>query len=441
MDLFLITDEEKNTLRADILIEPIIFEIYDDILTKLYNTNYNRIIITKRYVETVGETKVYNALKALTIMSDIFATRIFLLNHRKDAVDKSIVKFSELGLRVLDIEVKTLSYEEFTGLEQIQPIDISEYENNTLIEDVQEIVREIKVVSSDDLREYVALNYPRILSTILKCEQALAQHSQLSEQCVALRNEVIQLKEAVNYYQDKYNYEKYENSELKHVNREAQQILQRYASSIKAYNAAILKSNINEEYIYHDTQRKTVVIYFKELEDIGFFKLFNILYDTLKQTYNLRVKGIVLENNVRRYFNPYVGYTILGQTPRTNEVVLNDLLVKYGNARKVLEVITRPQMQLEFLLVYDRTYSPNVCIQLPAQYTFFIGNKRENYTGMGVSIPDENFISPHEGNYTDISYLYRDTDSLTDISLKLYCNNNYFFTGLIQLCLDTVKHK
>ena len=439
MVLMLLTPEEKKTLKSDILIEPVIFEYYDDVLSRLYNPDYESIIMTRRYIETAGEEKVFNAFKAIYAMSLHFVSSIYLLDHRDNIIDQYTAMYAEIGIRVLSKDIIGITYEEYTRLYALDPVQVDTIPTESVNNEVSSLVAEIKQINSNDISSYVEANYSRITSTILRCEQALLHYKETNDRVVELTGQLDQVKSTLQHYKDRLAYEKYVSCELEHVNQNARQIILRYASSIQEYNATILRTNVNEEYVYCNHERRTVILYFKELEDIGFFKLFNVLYDTLKDTYCLRVKALVLENNVRRYYNPYTGYKVLNNVPKTNEVVMNDKLVRYGNARKVIEVMTRPQMQLDFLLVYDRTYTPEICTQFKEQYVFFLGRNRENYNGLGYHIPDTSFISPYEGDYTDISFLYRDTDALSEISLKMYCNRCYFFKEIAQLCVTLSK--
>ena len=203
MDLFLITEEEKNSLSSDIIIEPITFEYYEDVLARLYNTNYEKIVVSKRYVEAIGENKVYNALKAIMTISYKFATSIYLLNHRQDTIDKSIVRFCELGIKVMSLDIKTMAYTEYASLHKLPRVDVTTFMDDLVASDVLDIVTEIKSISSHNLEEYVKLNYSRIITTILNCEQALQQYTELTGKVAMLSNEIIHLNNKENVIKDK----------------------------------------------------------------------------------------------------------------------------------------------------------------------------------------------------------------------------------------------
>lgn len=434
MDLLLLTEDEYNSLQQDIKIELIEYAKDEDVLTRLYlASQYDRIIVTKRYVDMVGANKVYNALKALTCMTDQLISKIFLLNHRKGHVDRGIADLASLGVKAVDLDVQEMDYDTYTGLNLLKRIDTSNLVEDTLPDEIREITNVLKDLKSDNLREYVNMNYDKITSTVLKCEQILNKYEEAQEDNKKRLLENRQLSTALVDMRDMYITEKYYNSVLDKQVEDARNFILRYAESIKSFNDAVQATNMGDEFVYRDKYRKTVVIYFKELEDIGFFRIFNELYENFKSIHNYRVKALVIEGRNRRFFNPYQSYKILNVQPKMNEITLNDKLVKYGNARKVIEVLSRPQLCLEFLLVYDRSYTQMIGADFSNQLTYYIGNKRANYAGFDFEIPDENFISPYEGSYVSTAFLYKRTADVSDIGFRVLCNQSEFFKGLLEI--------
>ena len=433
MDLMLLTNEEYSKLHRDIQYEPITYEYTSDALTHLYNLNYSRIIMTKRYVDTVGSQKVINAFKALMHMTYQFSSRVYLLSHRKDKLDKSVEELGKIGVKPLYLDVKDMTYQQFLNLDEMVRIDVTEYMGLVLPTEVHEVIDDIKSLGDEALRQYAALNYDKLTTTVLKCENLLKSYETLQENNLALNSDNLQLLKSVEILKGQLSTERYSRSCIESDLDKAKKFIMHYAESIQQYNNVLNKSQLNDEFVFRNKNRNTLVIYFKEYEDIGFFKVYRELYNNFRDIQGWRVKSLVVENRQRKYYNPYKGYKSLGLEPSVRDIILNDELVKYGNALKIIDVLTRPQYELQILFVLDRTYNTSTCIDMENQITYFLGKRREDYEIDASLLYDENFISPYEGDYMDLAYLYRDVDNLPPTAFKLCCNRSKFTMNLIEL--------
>ena len=435
MIMLLMSPEEKHGMDREILKEPVLVYTEASTLSRLFKESYDSIIITRRYANLAGSKNVINAIKSLNLVLPIGGLDVTYLNHHssEDKVSKELYK---IGCKVLKKDIKKIDLEEFNNLSYIGQKEIKGISDQEVTDNLLSIISEIESMDKDSVKLYMGINYDKVTTSMLDMKSILEDIEGIREDNETLSNELqnaLNSEKKIHRDMIKYNF-LYNN--VKSQYNKLLQYMTSYRESIDDYNSVLNNSVMSDEYIVKTNNTRTLVLYFKEIEDINFLRTYNSIINYLINILRLNVKSLILENTNRTYYNPYEGYSNINTISTTAEVVNEDRIVRYGNASSIIELLLRKQFMIQVLVIFDRTGNDSLTVDSDNQLVYYLGKKRENYPMLDIR--DENFISPVEGRWTDIDILLTGADKLKQIPFDIHANRHPFVMNLIELVKDRV---
>lgn len=405
--LFLLSQEDRAKVPSNLLVENLNLrpdiEIQDELLLNKYDTCF----ITSNYTKIYGTSVVKNVI---TLLRNLTTTRIhYLLEHEDEANSDPIIPFLiELGIgNITVVDIEKLQLIEFQRLARMDETATGmEIGKTTLpMERILLMKDELEAVTESESANYINKNKGKILDLIQAYIEILVRDEENSRRMDSMLVELkyldkLRLENAgqIQSLQSKYNMTKRDLKELR------ESVIQ-YKDNINDYNRSIIDNDqIDYPLVYLDDLAPNI-IYFKEIEDIGFYNFFESIVYTLSSVYKIYIKSLVLERSNRHFYNPYVkdGYITISDDATMKTIINNDKMVKYGNPTDLLKKLASPEMRTEIILIFDRLGTENLVVNAPYIQPYYISNYRDPITTLDIS--DISLLSPYEGNWTSIKQL------------------------------------
>lgn len=430
MIILLMSPEEEHEMDREILKEPVLIYTSPDILTRLFKETYDGIIVTRRFANMAGESNTVHAIKSLNLILPVGDLNVTYLNHHstEDNVSKQLYK---IGCKILRTDIKNMKLKEFQLLKHTENKPIKGISDEEITRDLLGFIKDIEKMDRDSIQLYMNVNYDKITTALLNIKEIIENIDGIRDDnkglSLELRNalsserntheELVRIRFLYNDMKSKYN--------------KLLQFMTAYKESIDDYNSILTSSAMNSEYTLETNNTDTLVLYFKEIEDINFLRTYNSVVNYLTNVMKLNTKSIILENTNRTYYNPYKGYKVLNTLSTTSEAVLEDRIVRYGNASSILELLLRRQFMVQVLVIFDRTGNDSLVLDSSNQFVYYLGKRRESYPML--EIYDENFISPVEGMWKNIDILLSGSDDLGQIPFDIHAYRHPFLLNLVDL--------
>lgn len=430
MILMLITPEEKEALDKDIMKEPILIYTQTEILSKLYGEVYDSILVTRRFANLAGSDNLVNAIKSLNLILPLGGLNVIYLNHHEaeDACSKDLYK---IGCKVLKADIKSMTLDTFLDLKYTKSLNVKGVSEKEVVDDLLSIIHDIESMDDDALRLYVGVHYNKIVNSLLNAKGVVENLEGIRLDNKTLGVELQHALDAEATMSHELILTKYLYHDVKAKHDLLLKYLTAYKESIDNYNDIIAETTLGDEYTVKIPSTNCIVLYFKEIEDIGFLRFYNSLVNHLNNVKKYNTKSIIIESTNRTYYNPYKGYDVLSSLSTTSDVVQSDHILRYGNCSKIIGLLMRNQFMLQVMVILDRTGNDSLVLDSPNQLVYYLGKRRENFPTLNIQ--DENFISPCEGIWTDIEILLNKAETLKQIPFDIYANRHPLMTNIIKL--------
>lgn len=405
--LFLLSEEDRANIPSAILVENVTLRSDPDIQTELLLNDYDTCFITSNYTKVYGTLTVKNIIKTFNLMTSI---RIhYLIKEEYEVETDEIIPFLiDLNIgNITQADIMKLELKEFQQLAKMSKSAIGMVKSKKRLtkERLRLIKDELSELTDDRVSEYMRQNKGRLLDLIQSNVELLVENEVAQQQVQNLYSN--------NQYLDRIRLEnigiiqslKAKNRMLNKDIRSLRNSVMEYKDRIDDYNSSVLDSRVTDYPIVYLDDLTPPIIYFKEIEDIGFYNVFQSLIYTFSEIYKVYTKSIILERSNRHFYNPYErdGYVTVNNDSKMEILINNDKLLRYGNPTDVLKTISKPEFRTELILIYDRVGTEDILVDAPYIQPYYIGNYRE--TLITLDIDDNSWISPYEGDWSNIKQL------------------------------------
>lgn len=425
MRLFLISQTE-NDLTKEVLAEPIKICTDSRILFELYDpaNEFDTLVITKSYVDSIGYSIVCSALRSYLKPYKI----LYVMNE--DIFDVFVNEMSYAHITPVKADVRKLKPKTINqAIEHDGKVDTTNIEINVLGQ-FRNLVRGYFEVNDVSAREIYINQHRDEIMTALSSLLGLANETELlSVRLKRMESMSFSERALIEGYQRSILkiFERHRRARDKITNLE--NVIIDIMDDIEHYKSYHSRTNVMH------SQNNNIILYFKELEDIEFFRFYDCIFKYL-QIKGIYVKSLVVCDK------SYLNYESLGYRRCTDTVTLaylseNDKLVRMGPVNSLLSLLTSEQFRTEVLMIYDKGRELTSFIESPNMTTMYIGKYREGYTN--ISVPDSSFISPYEGGWTNVRDLLK---SPYDISISALSYDTFVYRhSLTNMLTDIVTEQ
>lgn len=406
--LLLCNEQQKKDLPSEFLLDHLHIRTDAEVLNELLIRKYDTVIITKPYVDIYGEDKVGQAVTLLNVAT---TSRIhYIINPNSLTVgDKIISKMNALGLgNITKIDITKIPYDDFRNISTMQnEASIINLESKVDKNKLLLIKKDIQLMTDDLVGDYLVENKTTVLDALNLLMNKMEENVNMEIEIQDLKDERNLLKsfnsELVINNNNLIGQEVIYKEQLKDLKR----LTLTESDKIKDYNEAVKDNPIIDFPIVDLGTTAPLVIYFKELEDIGFLSMYEAISYTLREVYKISTKSIILEPTSRTYFDPYtnMGYILGSNDILIKDLIDNDKIVRYGNPTNLLKNLSNPEFRVEVILVFDRTQTEDILVETDTLIPLYIGYTRDNIATL--EIEDTSWLSPIEGNWKNIKPLLR----------------------------------
>lgn len=376
-----------NTEKLDDSIDDLVHVSYtDDILYNMYQFKHNiqSVIVTKKYIDKIGYKKTADAIKALYFLKPL---KIIYVSY-EPSLDIFVRELASLNLSTINANLSSITKEMYIKLlQKDMEFSLADISDKLSIE-IEEIIQRFKLHSVEDRENFVILNK----DVIIKGLESLSVLSDENKNLLKINKDNESKIEVLNSLEKhrlkELNTSLKQNNELKKLNKEWYNFYLNVTDDFNNYNN---KYKTNTVLTNHNDKLK--ILYFKEIEDINFVRIFNEIYERFNLT--KYTKALIIDDNQFR------DYSSLGFNTIPSEITVSDLaetnkMVRYSNPKTVLQKICSKSFRVEVLLILDRTHNPLPYIENAD--TFYLGNYRDSFRD--IEVDSSAFISPYEGEWT-----------------------------------------
>lgn len=405
--LFLLSEEDRAKVPSEILVENVLLRSDPEVQVELLLNDYDTCFITSNYSRVYGSLLIQNIIQTFRLFT---STRIHYIIKDEDELNTDeIIPYlleNDIGnITIADIE--NIKLGEFQKLAKMDRTAVGIHASRKRIskEKLAIVKDELMALTDDRVSDYMKQNKGKISDLIQGYIELIS------------KNESDALKIQALYVENQYlNKLRLENagkldskdsiiSIYKKDIKELRSSVLEYKDKIEDYNEQILDSVYYENPSIYLDDLAPSIIYFKEIEDIGFYNVFESLMYVFNTIYGIYTKAIILEKSNRHFYNPYSkdGYTMITRDTTLDTIINNDKMVRYGNPTKLLKTISKPEFRTELLLIFDRVGNSDLLVDAPYIQPYYIGNYRDVVESLDIN--DTSWISPYEGKWSSIDKL------------------------------------
>ena len=432
MNLFLMTESERLQLSNELNLSNMNVQTTHEAIYKLF-PKVDNLIITKDYIHKISPSTSIDVVKVLDFL---FGTKIIYLRGHEDSEHDIFLSFMHKNkmFNIYYYEIKELDNK--CVQEMLSSVITKEIDFVGNKVSSNEIIKELNDVGPDQRHEILTKYRESVIDILDSYTTLRIQTNELLKSNELLTNNIRNLQRSLNvemtkrYSLDaKFRIQNKELSKTRKVLLENKEILNRRNYEL-AKNMQIKTDN-----------KDTLIIVFKQFEDIGFLNYFKSLSNVFEKTLKMNVKTLVVEDKSNHFYNPY-GEEYLKVDEITTDILIdNNKFVKYGNPKAVIETLLDSKFRVEVLIVLDRT-STDINLIEPASdevniFPLYLGYKRDRYEN--IEIENNSFISPLEGDFKSISpLLVQDIQKGSEIKYEVYVTNYSLTQKLLNLILEDI---
>lgn len=405
--LLILSKDEKINIPKEILIRNVQMEDNLKVLSNIMDFDYDMIIFTDNALQGVTRYDKVSFIRSIIVFTNIKLVYIKQTSEETD-IQKEMLSYGNGN--IYNFDIMNMSINKFMEIEdrniRVDKVERKSSINNEDINNLNLILSDIEMVSKYDIDAVLSKNKNDIISLLYGYKSSLEEINNIKLENVKLNGEMSVSNDSIKRLTKEIGETKNKNLDLKSQLKQLRVSVLSYQDKIDEYNKIkVLDENINDYKVDLNTQYGTTILYFKQLEEIEFLNIFDAIYHDLSKVNKRYVKAMILEEQGRIFCNPYekYDYTIVGQNPTIETLINEDKIVRYGNAYKILELMNKPQMRLEVLMILDKTNSSNIHIASDKLVPMYLGKHRDNIKTLNID--DTSFISPYEGRWSGIRKL------------------------------------
>lgn len=405
--LFLLSEEDRAKVPSELLVENVLLRSDPEVQVELLLNDYDTCFITSNYARVYGSLLIQNIIQTFRLFT---STRIhYIINEEEELNTDELIPYlleNDIGnITIADIELIKLG--EFQKLARMDRTASGIHASRKRIskEKLSIIKDELMALTDERVSEYMKQNKGKISDLIQGYIELLSKTETDALKIQALYGE--------NQYLNKLRLENAGKLDSKDAIismykkdiKELRSSVLEYKDKIEDYNEQIMDSVYYEGPSIYLDDLAPPIIYFKEIEDIGFYNVFEALMYVFNTIYGIYTKAIILEKSSRHFYNPYAkdGYTMITRDTTLETVINNDKMVRYGNPTNLLKTISKPEFRTELLLIFDRVGNSELLVDAPYIQPYYIGNYRDVVETLDIN--DTSWISPYEGEWKNIDKL------------------------------------
>ena len=396
MILIMMANEDADKISPE-LINDNVYITDPQYVERIFKQQYiDNILITEKYVESVGKVKIKRFVEMLSLMEPNVYVMICNGGEELPYIESETVAVLPVKIEQLTLEkVEALVGKRMTGQATSASATVQ-------LNEMVEVVAKAKILMSSPSKEEGLKNF--LLDNHVKIIEALDGRIELDKQLRIEReeneklfNKLISLSQSVS--EAKMNFLKEDIERLREDRNKLYATLVDSLSMIEELRTAQNKVNITIE------SNKIAVVYFKQLDDIGFHIIFEAIYRRLSSQ-KMFVKALILEeadNHFKKYDGEYIRFK---DNMRINDLLETDKIIRYGNGLNIIKELCNPLYGLQVLLVYDKRSGSEIHINTsPKLLPMYLAEDMED---IDLDIPSVNLISPTAGNYQNIEKIPND---------------------------------
>ena len=432
MKLFLISKDESK-LNEDIYREPVRVEYDDKILKNLFDMKslYDIVIVSKSYVDSFGVNLVSKALKTLYKIQEY---QIIYISYESD-YDLFVSYMKETNIIFIKQDIGRLTVRLINEILQYPKPEVDQrFIDRVVIGKYRNLVEEYFRISNPSAREqYIRINKDGLVTALSSLIDVSLEDEALRFKLDELNGRVLVAeKTSDNYLRKILNLQEKIDYKNQRINDLENQIIS-YKDNIDIFN-----NYYDETKILHKSENNNIILYFKELEDIDFFRFYEVIFQYL-EIRGYYVKSLILTD--KDYYNYAAqGYKRCLDNISTAFLAECDKLLRIGPAKKLLELITAKQFKIQIFMIFDRTRDLKLYIDSDMLVSFYIGKYRCRY--LNIDIPDSIFISPYEGDWSNLSKLLIPFEAkITTLGYETLANRHPFMSYINSIVQDLQNYQ
>ena len=408
--IFLLSKQEKLVLPKDLLIENVILVDDTDILNKVLTLDCQTFIFTKDSISGVARYDINSFVTAVTLFTDI--KLIYLTTSKiKEDVEYTLNKYGNNNIYETTIETLTINkYKRIVSANLIcDPVTAYKQKSlDTTKNMLTTVVTELKSVNKESLVQIISKNRNEISDLLVSYLKDIDELKATETAVKEYEDKIKILENSVKTMTDERTAIESENNYLNKQLSSLRRSILEHSDKVNIYNK-LIKGQYSikpEDYVVEVTSEyNPIIIYFKELEDIGVYDYYEALHYTLATVMKKYVKSIILENTGNNFYDPYTqyGYNAVQLEPDATTVIEFDKIVRYGEAYELLKFINRPEMKVDIIMIYDRTKTDTMHVMSDKLIPFYLAKRTKNITTL--KIDGSNLLSPNEGDWQNIKPL------------------------------------
>ncbi len=400
--MILVEQNELPNLPQELsnLPQPIVTD--RDILSKIFNLTPDMVWISQGYLESVGRYKIARWVDSIALLIPSIYVVIFDMNN-------DIPKIVHDNICIIRSRIEDLKLEHIKTIVEGRPITVQSRKDSTdflLSDEFAGNINSLYNTSMDGLMNYIEDNASKIVELVNHVNDASRENLILNKQVDEYKEKIALLTSATKEM-------KIESlqSEVKRLKEDRDKL---YNVMVNNLNSIENLRNKEEPEPIQVKSELINIIYFKEIDDINFFPIFDAIGNRFIEL-GRYTKLLVLEkdNNSIKIYPDYM-QTFPGI--EYNEVIQAERLVNYGNGINLIEMITNPTLGIETLFVLDRRGG----YKLP-----FLQNKNilpmylvRDIDLVALDIDERVCVSPNSGPYKNIKDLMNLNSTALDIWIK-----------------------
>lgn len=410
--LMLVGEEERHNIPAELMIENVTVRSDGDIKDELLDRTYDTVFITRDYVRIYGATVVKHMIKLYTTLT---TTRIHYLqgskwNEGDDEVSSFLKLLGNGNITKVDVMQLTVASLRTLARENRAVTGFTKDDEEIRYDNLIVLGNELRNLPENMVQDYVKKNRGEILEVITSYLNTMKEVEQLNKENQKLLEKTQQLEGDNKALNRQLMTAIGRRDAVREDLRSLRKSILTQKDKIDEYNERVVGSEIIDGPEIKLGELSPIIIYFKEIEDIGFFSFYESILYTLSKVYKYYVKSVVLETHNRHFFDPYtaLGYTAVPKETTLGTIIENDKLVRYGNPTGLLLQLANPEFKTEIIMVYDRTQTDEVLIKSPYLFPMYIGYSRDRINTL--EIEPIGWISPLEGSWKNVEPLLTHID-------------------------------
>ena len=396
MLLILMTNEDSNIISSDIINDNVYMTDPLYVERIFSQSKLDNILITNNYVEQVGRIKIKRFVEMLYLLEPYAYVMVCDPNGDLPFIDSNSAAILPTKIEMLNMDkVNALIQRRATG----QNTTGKKFNEASELKALTAKARILSSTGKDEgLRNFLYESSDIILDALDGRTELEKQLKIERDENERLFNKVASLSQ--NTQESKITYLKQSLERVKEDRNKLYSTAVDYLSTVESIRDAKMKRYANID------SRKLAVIYFKELEDIEFHRIFESMFRRFNSQ-RIFVKALILDENENSHRIYKGDYVKVKDSMKVNDLLDTDKTVRFGNGVNIIQELCNPLYGLQVLMVLDRRAGSDIPINTSDNLLpMYLVRNQEN---IDLDIPYHNMISPNSGEYENIDKIADDS--------------------------------